>query len=111
MEHLTVEKMKKTIKELQNKLVSTQALYDKYKGEYIVVEQEELYMKVKDVGLDDNGEPCLLGDCVCLNLDDFYIDKDSELGLKWSWVDVKISSKEEYEKAVCNLADKLIKSL
>lgn len=111
MTHLTVRRMKEKIKELQDSLNVTQSLCNEYKGKYIVVEEEDLYMRVEDIGIDDNGEPYLLGDCVSLNVDDFYIDKDSELGLNWSWVKIKISSKEEYEKAVCKLADKLIKFL
>lgn len=110
-EYLTVKKIKEKIKELQSKLNSVQTTYEKYKGKYIVIEEENLYMKVEDVGLDDNGEPCLLGDCVSLNLDDFYIDKNSELGLNWSWVNIKPSSREEYEKAILDLSDLLLKAL
>lgn len=111
MEQLTVEKMKEKIKELQGKLNNLQYLYDKYKGEYIVIEKENLYMKVRDIGLDDDGEPCLFGDCICLNTRDFYIDINSELGLNWGWVDIKMSSKEEFEKAVDGLANRLKETL
>lgn len=111
MDNLTVEKMKKMIKDLQDQVHRTQTLNEKYKGKYILIEKENLYMKVKEVGLNEDGETCLFGDCVCLNTKDFYIDINTELGLDWGWVDISMSSKEDFEKAVDALADRLKKVL
>ena len=107
----TVEVLEKQIKQLQKQLEKAKKAHLNYEGQYIVDRQEELYMKVKKVKVDEDGDTYLIGDCVCLNEDDFYVTKDDEINLDWKWIKIELSSKEEYEEAVDKFAIELKKFL
>ena len=96
----TIEVIEKQIKELQKQLETAKKATTSFEGQYVVDREEELYMKVEKVKIDEDGDTYLIGDCVCLNEDDFYVTKDDEINLDWKWIKIELSSKEEYEEAV-----------
>lgn len=103
----TVEVLEKQIKQLQKQLEKAKKAHLNYEGQYVVDRKQKLYMKVEKIKVDEYGHACLVGNCVCLNEDDFYISKDDEISLGWGWVNIELSSQEEYEEAIEKFALKL----
>lgn len=107
----TIEAIEKQIKELQKQLETAKKATTSFEGQYVVDREEELYMKVEKVKIDEDGDTCLFGNCVSLNKDDLYISKNDEIILGWKWVNIELSSKQEYEEAVDKFAIELKKFL
>lgn len=107
----TVEALEKQIKQLQKQLQSAKKATTSYEGQYVVDRKENLYMKVEKVVIDEDGDTCLIGNSVSLNEDEFYMSKCDEINLDWTWVNIEICTREEYEEAVERFAIELKKFL
>lgn len=103
----TVEALEKQIKQLQKQLQSAKKATTSYEGKYVVDREEELYMKVEKVVVDEEGDTYLIGNSVSLNKNEFYMSESDEINLEWTWANIEPSTKEEYEEAVEKFATEL----